>query len=293
MKQEEPINKEEAINYGEDYRFIPASSIENGEITEVAPDVLSLTVQIVNLCFIGDQRTNDFIIVDAGMPQSAEHIIQVAEARFGQSARPKAILLTHGHFDHVGAIVDLIKHWDVQVYAHPLECPYLSGEKSYPEPDPSVDGGLVAKVSRLFPNKPVNLGAYLRPLPDDHTLPELPDWQWVHTPGHTPGHVSYFRQNDGVLIAGDAFVTVKQESLYHVLTQDKTISGPPKYFTTDWPAAWDSVTKLQALNPKTAITGHGLPMSGQELTENLSKLVKKFDRIAIPQHGRYVNHDEH
>ena len=40
----------------------------------------------------------------------------------------------------------------------------------------------------------------------------MPGWRWVHTPGHTAGHVSLFRDADRTLIAGDAFVTTKQES---------------------------------------------------------------------------------
>ena len=55
-------------------------------------------------------------------------------------------------------------------------------------------------------------------LPSDGTVPHLPDFKWIHTPGHTPGHISLFREKDQALIVGDAFVTVKQEYLYKVLT---------------------------------------------------------------------------
>ncbi|OLO27054.1 hypothetical protein BTR23_21210 [Alkalihalophilus pseudofirmus] len=56
-------------------------------------------------------------------------------------------------------------------------------------------------------------------------------FRWIHSPGHTPGHVSLFRDADRTLIVGDAFVTIKQESLYSVITQEQQISGPPRYFT--------------------------------------------------------------
>jgi glyoxylase-like metal-dependent hydrolase (beta-lactamase superfamily II) len=197
--------------------------------------------------------------------------------------------LTHGHFDHVGAVIELVKHWDVPVYAHLLELPYLTGNLNYPEPDVTVEGGLVAKVSSLFPNEPINLGEHVQSLPADGNIPGMPGWQWIHTPGHTPGHVSLFREEDRSLIAGDAFVTVKQESIYKVFTQEQEISGPPRYFTPDWQAAWESVRKLEALNPSSAITGHGIPMTGEQLSASLQKLVKEFDRIAIPEYGKYVD----
>ena len=62
-----------------------------------------------------------------------------------------------------------------------------------------------------------------------------------------PGHISLFREKDGALIAGDAFVTVKQEFLYKVLTQEQEISGPPRCFTPDWVQAFESVKKLEVL----------------------------------------------
>lgn len=270
-------------------KFIPVTSRTSGEGQEVVADVYCLPVQIVNVCFVGHpEEDQSWVLVDTGMPEAAEAIISTASNRFGENSRPNAIILTHGHFDHVGAVVDLVRRWEVPVYAHELEMPYLTGQSKYPEPDPTVEGGMVAKMSPLFPIEPVDLGNHVRELPADGHIPEMPGWRWIHTPGHAPGHVSLFRDEDRVLIVGDAFVTVKQDTLYKVLSQEKEINGPPRYLTTDWQAAWDSVRKLEALQPSTAVTGHGLPMSGEELSRNLAKLVREFDRIAIPDYGRYV-----
>ncbi len=281
---------DEQLHYGEDYKYIPVTSVLSMVGQEVIPDIYCLTIQIVNVCFIGNPtKDNGWTLVDAGMPRSAKAIIKEAEQRFGPHARPDAILLTHGHFDHVGAIIELIEHWDVPVYAHPLEIPFLTGEQDYPKPDSTVGGGLVARMSPLFPNDAISLCSYIKPLPEDGSVPNLPDWQWLHTPGHSPGHVSFFRNSDRTLITGDAFVTVKQESLYKVLIQDKELSGPPKYLTTDWDEAWASVKLLEALRPEIAVTGHGIPINGNELRENLAKLARDFDKLAIPQHGKYLN----
>ncbi|MCT2536524.1 MBL fold metallo-hydrolase [Aquibacillus koreensis] len=280
------------MHYGDDYKFIPATSIGSGVGIEVLPDLFSYTVQIVNIMLVGATR-DAFVLVDAGMPNQAEEIIAAVEDRFGPDSRPKAIILTHGHFDHVGAIIELVRRWDVPVYAHELELPYLTGKKSYAEPDPTVEGGMVAKMSPLFPNEPIDLGSSIEKLPSDGSIPHMPDFKWVHTPGHTPGHVSLFREKDRALIVGDAFVTVKQDSLYKVLTQEQEINGPPRYLTTDWKAAKESVDKLEALKPSVAVTGHGKPMSGEQLTNSLAQLARDFDRIAVPDHGKYVDKDVH
>ncbi len=113
-------------------------------------------------------------------------------------------------------------------------------------------------------------------------------WRWIATPGHTPGHISLFRDADRLLIAGDAFTTTEQESAIAVLNQSKEIHGPPKYFTSEWLQAWESVKRLEALKPSTAITGHGLPMSGEQLARQLEELAANFDTLAIPREGRYV-----
>ena len=282
-----PLDKH--ISYGEDHKYILATSIESGKGIEVLPDLFSHTVQIVNIILVGHPDSNEFVLVDAGMPYSADKIISVIEERFGVNRRPQAIILTHGHFDHVGAIIDLVKHWEVPVYAHELELPFLTGELSYPDPDSTVEGGLVSKMSPIFPTDPINLGNHVERLPLDGSIPYLPGFKWIHTPGHSPGHVSLFRDEDKALIAGDAFVTVKQEYLYKVLTQEQEISGPPRYLTPDWQAALELVKKLEALKPSVAITGHGLPMEGKLLADSLTKLVQEFDSIAIPDYGKFVD----
>jgi glyoxylase-like metal-dependent hydrolase (beta-lactamase superfamily II) len=270
--------------------FLPMTSIGNGVGIAVLPDIYCYTDQIVNLVVIGSPyEPEDFVLIDTGMPKSAGEIKEMIQERYGEGAIPKAIVLTHGHFDHVGSVAELLEDWKIPVYAHEQELPYLTGKKDYPPGDPNVDSGLVAKLSPMFPNHGIDISAHLQALPEDGTIPHLPNWKWIHTPGHTPGHISLFREQDRCLIVGDAFVTVKQESLYKVMTQTQEISGPPKYYTTDWDAAYESVKKLVGLKPQVAVTGHGLPMSGEELTESLNYLVEHFDEIGRPDSGKYVN----
>ncbi|HYG59065.1 MAG TPA: MBL fold metallo-hydrolase [Symbiobacteriaceae bacterium] len=267
----------------------------HGPGEQVAADVLCLRTLIANVCFVGHHgaHAGEWALVDTGVPNSAEHIVNAAAERFGADRSPAVIVLTHGHFDHVGAVEELVRRWGVPVYAHPMEMPYLTGHADYPPPDPSVGGGLMSLLSPLYPRSGINLGDRVQPLPDNGSIPGLPGWRWIHTPGHTPGHISLFRDADRVLIAGDAFTTVKQESALAVMLQEKEIHGPPAYWTTDWAAAWESVQRLQALDPAVVATGHGVPMRGAELSVQLRELAAHFDHLAVPEQGRYVEASLH
>lgn len=258
---------------------------------EVAEDILLLKFTVVNVCIVGnpDITPLHWVLVDTGLENSADFILKSAEKRFGKGSRPEAIILTHGHFDHIGSVAKLSDFWDVPVYVNALEIPYVTGKKNYPEADPSVDEGLIAKLSPAFPHSSINLEFRAVTLPSDGSVPGINGWRWIHTPGHTEGHISLFRDADHVLIAGDAFSTVKQESLGSVISQNEKISGPPKYLTTDWKAAEASVKKLMSLNPSLAIPSHGQPMTGSELQEHLKMLVDNFNRIAVPRQGRFVD----
>jgi glyoxylase-like metal-dependent hydrolase (beta-lactamase superfamily II) len=254
---------------------------------DVAPGVWGIKDVFVNVYVISNTAGDSWVLIDTGLKTAAHKIKKMAAELFGETP-PQAIILTHGHFDHTGSVARLAQEWKVPVYAHYLELPYLMGKSAYPPPDPSVGGGLMAWAADIYPNKPINIETHISVLPEDGVIPFLDDWKYIHTPGHAPGHISLFRESDRVLIAGDAFVTTKQESAIAVMLQTKKLSGPPTYFTYDWDEAYDSVEKLVLLDPKIVATGHGKPMSGDEMRQELNQLYVNFYEESVPSRGRYV-----
>ena len=253
------------------------------ELNEIAPAVAQLPISIANVYFVGAPGS-PWVLVDTGTPGNARKIRREAEKRFGKGSKPECILLTHGHFDHAGNAPDLVALWGCPVYAHTLEFPYLTGASSYPPADPTAPG-FMAFMSRFFTTKPIDLGGSLRPL-EVGTVPGLPDWEWHPTPGHAPGHVSFFRRSDATLLAGDAFTTVDLDDAFSTLAKKQQVSRPPTPFTYDWAAARASVQRMDSLKPRTIGCGHGTPMSGPEATNQLARLAYQF---YLPSHGRYVN----
>lgn len=259
--------------------------MDHAEAEEVLEDLAFYRTLAANVCMIG-KPTEDWILVDTSVAHYSNRIIAACEKRFGDKA-PKAIILTHGHFDHVGSAYELAKYWDVPIYIHQAELDYVTGKKNYPPADPTVGGGVFSLLSPLFPTKAANLKNLVQTLPPDGNLPFLDDWIYIHTPGHSEGHIALFREKDKTLISGDAITTEKPESTMAAFFPLKKVHGPPAYFTQDWNNAEKSVLKIAALQPKLLLSGHGLPMEGDILTEQLDELANNFMELAIPKNQRH------
>ena len=248
----------------------------------LADDIVRFTTLFANLYAVGTAER--WVLVDAGLPGFARSIRRAAEQKFGAGARPEAIVLTHGHWDHSGSALELSKLWDAPIFAHTLELPYLTGKSNYAPKDPTV-GGMIGMAARVFPSRGYDFGPRVQALPANGAVPALPDWIWIHTPGHTHGHVSLWRKRDAVLLAGDALTTVNQDNPYTAVTRTAEFYRPPAPFTVDWDAAGASLCTLASLAPAAVGAGHGLPIAGPDTADRLLAYARSFDR---PSGGRYV-----
>jgi glyoxylase-like metal-dependent hydrolase (beta-lactamase superfamily II) len=241
-------------------------------LDDIAPGVHGLRIIFVNVFGIS-HRDGSWTLIDAGLPSSAPFIRSWAEQTFHFA--PKAILLTHGHFDHMGAAGVLANHWDIPVYAHPLEIPYLSGE--CPEPNLASDGGIMPLLSPLYTSSPVDLGRRLQPVTG------LLGWEILHTPGHTPGHISLYRTGEGTLLAGDGFCTTSPGAFFQPVDEPPALHAPPSFCTSDRDKAKRSVEKLAKLGAVTLAPGHGRPISGADVPAALSRLAAEFDDALLQE----------
>jgi len=237
----------------------------------VAPGVVIISTLISNAYLVGDDSS--WVLVDACTPGNEGRIRRAAERRFGRGRRPRAILLTHGHFDHAGSAGPLADAFGVPIFAHRLELPYLTGQAHYP-PFNLSSPGFFTRIARFFPTSTVNLGTRVAALEPEQGVPGLPDWEMIETPGHTPGHVSFFRRGDGALLAGDAVTTMNLDSFVDTIARRRRVCRPPVPATSNWNDARRSVELLAALRPSLIAAGHGLPMCGA--ADELSRLAGNF-----------------
>jgi glyoxylase-like metal-dependent hydrolase (beta-lactamase superfamily II) len=239
--------------------------------TEIAPQVHVLGPwgrTQTNAYLVSDGSS--WVLVDAGWGSDGPRIRAAARLLLGPGSAPSAILLTHAHPDHAGAARELAEAWGCPVYTHPAELPLATGDFAamarYAGP---LDRWLILPLMRVIGRRRreaalagSSLAGIVKPLPPGGAIPGVEGWGWIHTPGHTPGHVAYVRARDRVVLSGDAILTLDVNAWAGLLRQRQGLSGPPWYTTWDRQAATASISEIAGLEPRVLATGHGLPLAG-------------------------------
>jgi len=246
---------------------------------EIAADVFCLgpwgrTQTTVYLVRTG----SSWVLIDAGWARDVSRIERSAGALIGAGSSPSAILLTHCHPDHAGSARQLAHAWGCAVYMHPDELPIATADFAAMVASAGpLDRYLILPVMRAIGKRrrqavmtSSSLAGVASTFDPGAGIPWLPGWECIPTPGHTPGHVSYFRPGDRVLISGDALVTLKVNSWAGLLLQRPGLSGPPWYTTWSPRAARESIERLARLKPTVLASGHGRPMTGAGTAEAVS-----------------------
>ncbi len=226
---------------------------------------------------------SSWCLVDAGWAHDASAIRRAAGTLFGSATVPASILLTHDHPDHAGAARELSAIWDVPAWVHPRELPLALGDataiRTYAGP---LDRWVVLPSLRVTGRRRMaaalsrgSLEGVVRALDPDSDPPGLEGWRAFWSPGHTPGHVAFIRDDDRVAITGDAMVTADLASLRGVFLDEQRVAGPPWYTTWDRRAAAASAVALARLAPRVIAGGHGVPLAGRAAREGLREFLRR------------------
>jgi glyoxylase-like metal-dependent hydrolase (beta-lactamase superfamily II) len=202
----------------------------------VAEDVFQIPLAPrngINAYLLGD------VVVDAGTKGAAKRLIK---ALHGHAIDAHA--LTHGHPDHAGASKRLADAFEVPVWVG--ERDRADVESGRPA---AADTWAKPAVGRLTRYEPVAVARALREGDDlGHGFAVL------ETPGHSDGHVAFWRESDRTLVAGDVLFNM------HVLTTVPGLREPPTILTRDPQRNRESARRLAALEPELVLFGHGPPL---------------------------------
>jgi glyoxylase-like metal-dependent hydrolase (beta-lactamase superfamily II) len=232
-------------------------------VVEIVSGVYGIGMGYVNAFFIVGE--GGLTLVDSGLAKRKDIILGAVAGAGKQPADLRHILITHHHIDHIGSLADLKDATGARCYVHPADSPIVRGEEPQPGPNPGsllgkLAGPLLSRMSPPAPPAEVDVE-----VADGEELPLAGGIKAVHTPGHTPGHLSFLLPSKNVLFVGDAAANMLRLGL------------PIGMFTADRQQAKESIGKLAALEFDVACFGHGRVLKG-EANLRFRRLAEKLAR---------------
>lgn len=225
------------------------------EVTEVASGVHHARARHVSWVLLTEGR--GLTVVDTGYPGDRDRLLRSIEVVGREPADITAVVLTHGHPDHIGSAEFLRRTHEVPVWAHDREAANATGELIEQVAESAVArrawrpavARWAVDVLRLDGARVERLAEVVRCGEGPLDVPGAP--VLVHTPGHTTGHCALHLPDRGALLTGDALMTG------HALADR---SGPqllPALFNLDHDLARSSLSLLRDLEADVVVPGHG------------------------------------
>ena len=183
-------------------------------------------------------------LIDTGLPGSQKMVLSYV-ARLGKTPRDlRRIILTHSDLDHVGGLDPLHKATGARTFASKIEAEAIALGRSSKPAAPGQPFSLARRIyTTLFKAKPLVIDEIVT---DGQVLPILGGLRVMDTAGHSPGHISLFASDAGILFCGDSMVGT-----------DQGLRGSRPQMTWNPDMAAAAVARQAALKPRIVCPGHG------------------------------------
>ncbi|MVU77191.1 MBL fold metallo-hydrolase [Nocardia sp. ET3-3] len=229
------------------------------KIDQVSDSVYVVAGTNVNWALIGDG--GGVTLIDAGYPCDTEDVVSSISQIGYQLTDLAAVLVTHAHLDHIGAIPALVERAGVPVYTGAEEVRHakrdylqqITPTDMFKQLATAPGRRWVIHTARAVAGH-VNMTVPTAAAVDDDTLAGLPGALLaIPAPGHTSGHTAYLMPSEGVLFSGDALVTG------HPLLPETGPQLLPQVFNHDESETLDTALRLAGRSFRVLVPGHGLP----------------------------------